>query len=256
MALHRHTKHIINLYILSIVLIVIGIGIIVGGIFGGMSLRNTIKRLGRELAVLEIKDRDDWGDIPGRRERNLRHQFQVFNVTNPKEIIYGKVPISTMFGPWTFEEERDTENIDVGTATDEFGYEGELFTYTDEVLFFLSGKPSGSSENFSETFSVYNYETFTMQYSHRAEEDWMRAIRALSGMINYTSTQFRDTLIINQLQKTVFKNNYSTKEIFIKKRLSSFKNFPRITESTIESLWTDEIFGFSNFQNAKFWGEI
>lgn len=256
MALNRHSKHILNLYIFSFILILAGIGALVGGVLGGISLRNYIGQLGRELAVLQVDNIDDWGDIPGRRDRDLRHQFHIFNVTNPQEVIYGQEPISKMFGPWTFDEERDTDDIIVSEATDAFGNEGEIFTFADHSKFFLSNQPQGMSSELSDRLYVYNHETFAMQYSHRVEDDWLRAIRALSGMINYTSVQLRDELIMEGMRRFSFDDHYSTWQVFSSTRLNVFENIISVPRSTRNNLWQDPIFGFENFENARFWGDV
>lgn len=220
-----------------------------------LNLREQALQLGRELCVLEVDTRNDWGDIPGTRDRDLRHQFHAFDIKNPKEILYGQRPISEMVGPWTYDEERDSEKIVVSEATDFSGYTGELFTYEDSIRFFQTGLPSNTS-SMNDTYYVYNYETFTMQYSHRAEEDWMRASKALSAMINYTSTQLRDQLILYQLKKDFFDTVYGDQQTFTEKRLGVFVNNPHVSRATIESFWSDNVFGFQNFNNILYWGAI
>eukprot|EP00344_Euplotes_crassus_P006184 CAMPEP_0197012128 /NCGR_PEP_ID=MMETSP1380-20130617/61345_1 /TAXON_ID=5936 /ORGANISM="Euplotes crassus, Strain CT5" /LENGTH=71 /DNA_ID=CAMNT_0042435373 /DNA_START=12 /DNA_END=223 /DNA_ORIENTATION=+ len=59
------------LYVFSVLMVLVGLGVIAGGILGGIMLRNRIQTLGRELAVLKVHNIDDWGDIPGTRERSL-----------------------------------------------------------------------------------------------------------------------------------------------------------------------------------------
>lgn len=254
MALSRHTKYIINLYILSIGLIIVGTGIIAVGSVVSYNLYQKVLRMGRELSVLEIEDRNDWGDIPGTRQRHLRHQFFIFNISNPREAIYGQKPVSRLLGPFTFDEERDSEHIVVSEQVDHFGYKGELFTYDDTIS--LEYTPSKRSPDLNDTFYVYNYETFTMQYSHRAEEDWMRASKALATMINYTATQFRDQLILHQFRQDYFETIYGSQRKFTEQRLNVFVGFNEISKSTIDSFWTDRVFGFRTFNNVLYWGAI
>lgn len=255
MALSRHGKYICRLYVLAALMIVVGVVIITVGLIVVNDLKNEILSRGRSLAVLQADEIHDWGDIAGTRDRDLIHQFHVFNVTNPKEILYGQTPISMMFGPWTFEEERLSEQLSISKATDAFGYTGELFSYFDNVTFDKTGVPTGFSNNLSEVFNVYNFETFTMQFSHRTENDYMRAIRALSGMINYTSTQFRDFLIMSQIQKDQ-PNVYNTQQTFNQRRLFVFNIYPTISQDTRQNFWADATFGFSNFNNSMFWGKL
>jgi hypothetical protein len=256
MALSLHQKRIVKLYFAAFILIFAGVGILTGGLIASYYMRERVRRLGRELAVLEIEDRDDWGDIPGTRNRDLRHQFHLFNVTNPRAILYGQKPVSRMFGPWTFEEERDSEDITVRQETDAFGFTGELFHYVDAVKFFLTGVPTNHTKELSETYNVYNYEAFAVQYSHRGEEEWMRATRALSGLINYTATHFRDQLILHKLKENQFEKVYGDKTNFTEKRLFMFQNLPSVSLATINNFWEDSTFGFKNSENIMFWGQI
>ena len=210
--------------------------------------------MGRELSILRKEDRQAWGDIPGDRNRDLRHQFQIFTVMNPKEVLYGQVPNSMMIGPWTFDEERDSENIIVSEETDFTGYTGEMFNYIDYINFFKTGSPANGTA-LNTTFPVYNYETFAMQYSHRAEEKFMRASKSLSAMINYTSIQIRDKLVLHQLREDYYEKYYSTQEKFTTNRLFILQQ-NGVSEATVNSMWKDKVFGFSIFDNFAYWGSI
>jgi hypothetical protein len=254
MALSRHTKHIINLYICSSVLLIIGAAVVITGIVVSINLRDEALQLGRELSVLEEDKRQEWGDIPGVRNRDLRHQFSIFNITNPRNVTYGQKPLSMLIGPWTFDEERDSENIYVKDATDFTGYTGELFHYNDFIKFFHTGNPENGT-NLNTTFYVYNQETFAMLYSHRAEEEFMRASRALSTMINYTSTQVRDSLILFQLKKDFYNNIYANQTAFYNNKLYVLENYG-VSKATLDSFWKDKVFGFSTFNNLLYWGSV
>lgn len=238
---------------------VIGIGIIIAGIFISIDMRNKTVEMGRNLCVLELETEDDWSDIPGTRRRDLNHQYQIFlpafgNNTTPDDVKYGAKPVSQMFGSYTFNEERIGDNITVTEDTDFSNYTGILFNYTDEIKFYQTSLPNNTKMN--DTYTVYNYEAFSVLYSHRMEEDWMRAIRALSTMINYTSVQVRNHLVLNQLRKDFFENVYSTEDLFDRKRLDVFRPYSDIDEATYHEMWIDEIYGFKDFNNTLVWGAI
>jgi hypothetical protein len=215
--------------------------------------------MGRDLCVLDVDTQDDWADIAGTRDRDLVHQYQIFlprdgNDTSYHNIKYGEVPVSTMFGSYTWEEEREGLPINVTKGTDFSNFTGEVFKYTSEVEFYQKGLPKDTRMN--DTFTVYNYEVFTMLYSHRMEDDWLRATRALSAIMNYTSVQLRDQLVVYQLAQDYSEPIYKSEELFNLKRLNVFRKYSQIDESTYHEFWIDEAFGFKNLNNSNYWGGL
>lgn len=250
----RHRKYIIHLYILAAIIALIGIGILLTGVFVSLEMLDEIEDIGRDLCVLRDDSQEDWGNIPGTRKRGLRHQFHIFEAVNPRTAPYGDEPISRMYGPFILSEERTGQPIEHSTAKDFLGWEGDLIKYKDDVELSTAGRPVDIPYN--TTFDIYNYETFTMLYSHRMEDDWMYAAKALSGMINYTTTQFLDQLIIHQMREDYYETAYKDQPTFTEKRLDVFKLYDNVGPEIYSYFWHDPVYGLKDFNNTDFWGGI
>lgn len=191
---------------------------------------------------LKTSNTDDWGEIPGKRELNVKRGLTVFNFTNAENVaLHDEKPVFQLTPEVPFKELQSVSN--------------------------LAMLENGDKVSFSQTVSTVAHNLTDAQTALLGSEMTIPNVAAIgvwNVLKNYNDSQITAGAIAGIMSSTILDNSMlntaiseAAKDMFIVTReqveASIFQNVEGLTQEQKDSLWSDTNYGMATVRQIVYW---